>query len=158
MSCRKWKAEIFRWHEGWLDRESEAALLSHLSRCAQCRNVADKSSEIGRLLAESPVPAVPPFLKERIVSRVVEEMRQDSWTRALQRFMALFAYFRPAVAGIVLMVGIGLGVFAGSNLSHFINASSARSSYDVLVQAGIEGGGSDSSLDFIWTDANRGGR
>lgn len=158
MSCRKWQIQIIKWHEGWLDHESEAALLSHLSTCVHCRSVADKSSEIGRLVVESPDPSVPPFLKEKIVSRVIEEMRQDSLTRVFHHFTAFFTRFRPALAGIILVLGIGLGVFAGSNLFHFINVGSSGSSYDVVTMAGIEAGASSSSLDFVWTETEGGVR
>lgn len=158
MGCRKWEIQILRWQDGELDQESEAALLRHLETCAHCRITADRFSEIDRLLLESPDPLVPSFLNERIVSRVIEEMQESSYRGAFHHFVASFAYFRPAAAGIILVLGIGLGVLIGLNLSHSINTSSAGSSYDVLAQAGIEDGGRGSSLDFIWTDTDGGGR
>ncbi|MBI5571754.1 MAG: zf-HC2 domain-containing protein [Desulfomonile tiedjei] len=158
MSCRKWQIQIYRLHEGELDRESEAALLQHLGTCASCRADAERFSQIDRVLQRVPEPSMPPFLAERIVTRVIEQIREDSAQSTLRRFFGSFAYFRPAVAGTILILGIGLGVLTGLNLSPSINTRSAGSSYDVLTLAGIEGGGSDSSLDFIWTDADGGGR
>jgi predicted anti-sigma-YlaC factor YlaD len=158
MPCQKWHIQILRWHEGELDHEAEAALLKHLEACARCRTVAENFSQLDGFLLQSPEPPVPPFLSEKIVSRVVEEMRQDSLKGAFQPFAALFAHFRPVLLGIILALGIGLGVLMGLNLSHSINTTPAGSSYDVLALAGMEGGAGDSSLDFIWTDANGGGR
>lgn len=160
MSCRKWEIQIVRWHGGELDQEFEEALLRHLETCSRCRITADTFAKIDRFLLESPDHPVPPFLNEKIVSRVIDEMRQDSLKGTFQHFAAVFAYFRPALAGIILVVGIGLGVLMGLNLSHSINTSSSSSgsSYDVLAFSGIEGGERDSSLDFIWTDTSGGGR
>jgi anti-sigma factor RsiW len=158
MGCREWEVQILRRQEGELDQESEAALLGHLKTCGHCRNTSDRFSEIDRFLIESPEPSVPSFLHQRIVSLVIEEMRQDAEKSTFHHFIAAFAYFRPALAGIILVVGIGLGVLTGLNLSHSRNTSSTGSSYDVLALAGIEGEGSDSSLEAVWTDANGGGR
>jgi predicted anti-sigma-YlaC factor YlaD len=158
MSCHEREIQILRWHEGELDRESEAALLRHLGTCAHCRSTADRFSEIDRLLLASPDPLVPSFLNEKIVASVIEEMRLGLWARGFHHFTACFAYFRPAAVAIILILGIGLGVLTGLSLSHSISPSSACASYDVLAQAGIERGGQGSSLAFIWTDTNGVGR
>ncbi len=158
MSCRKREIQILRWHQGELDHEAEADLLNHLEICAHCRTLADKFLEIDRFLLESPAPAVPPFLNERIVSRVIDEMRQDSLKSAFRHFVAFFAYFRPALVAIILVAGIGLGVLTGLNLFHSMNTNSMGSPYDVLVSSGIEEGRTDSSFDFIWADTNGGRR
>lgn len=158
MGCRKWEIQILRREEGRLDKESEAAFFKHLKTCARCRDTTDRFAEIDRFLLEQPDPLIPSFLNERIVSRVTEEMREGSYKGAFYHFIASFAYFRPAAAGIILVLGIGVGVLIGLSLSHSIDTSSAGSSYDVLAQAGIEGGGRGASLDFIWTDTVGGGR
>ena len=158
MSCRKWQIQILRWQEEELDRESEAALLQHLETCASCRDAADTFSQIDRILLGMPQPSAPPLFRESIVSRVIEQMREDSAKSTLSRFFGSLAYFRPAVAGIILVLGIGLGVLTGLNVSYSINTRSTSTACDVLTLAGIEGTGSDSSLDFIWTDPSGGGR
>jgi hypothetical protein len=158
MSCRKWQIKIFRWQEGDLNPKDEAALLRHLETCVHCRTSAEKFLELDRLFLKSPEPAVPPFLNERIISSVIEEMRSNSWKSAFYRFIDSFASFRPAIVGTILVLGIGLGVLTGLNLSHSINPSSTTSSYDLLALAGTEDGPSVSSLDSIWTDTSGGGR
>jgi anti-sigma factor RsiW len=158
MSCRKWQIKIFRWQEGDLNPKDEAALLRHLETCVHCRTSAEKFLELDRLFLKSPEPAVPPFLNERIISSVIEEMRSNSWKSAFYRFIDSFASFRPAIVGTILVLGIGLGVLTGLNLSHSINLSSTTSSYDLLALAGTEDGPSVSSLDSIWTDTSGGGR
>ena len=158
MSCRNWEVQILRWHEGQLDQKSEATLLRHLETCADCRKISDKFSEIDRFLLESLEPPSPYFLNERIVSRVTEQMRQDAAKSPWHSFITSFAYVRPALAGIILLVGVGLGVLTGLNLSHSIITTSTGSSYDVLASSGIEGGRSDASFDFIWADTDGGRR
>jgi anti-sigma factor RsiW len=158
MRCQKWHIQILRWQDGELDHEAEAALLRHLETCAHCRIAAEKFSELDRFLLEVPAPPVPTFLSERIIAQVTDEMRQDSLKGAFHHFTAFFTNFRPALVGIILALGIGLGVLMGLNLSHSISTSPAGASYDVLALAGMESGGGDSSLDFIWTDANGGAR
>jgi anti-sigma factor RsiW len=158
MSCRKWEVQILRSHEGQLDEKSEATLVRHLETCAHCRNAYERFSEIDRLLLESREPSPPYFLNERIVSRVIEQMHQDAAKSPWHRFIPSFAYVRPALAGIILLVGVGLGVWTGLNLAHSITINSMGSSYDVLASSGIEGGRSDSSFDFIWADTNGGRR
>lgn len=154
MNCLKWEIQILRWHEGELDQEAEARLLRHLESCARCRSSANKFSKIDRFLLESPDVPIPSFLNEKIVSRVIEEMQKSSF----HRFIASFAYFRPAVAGLILVLGIGVGGWTGLNLSHSMNTISTSHSYDVLALAGIAGEEPDTSLGFLWTESNGGER
>jgi anti-sigma factor RsiW len=158
MSCRKWQIIIFRWQEGELNPNEEAALLRHLENCVHCRASAEKFLELDRLFVRSPDPAVPPFLNQRIISSVIEEMSSNSWRSTLYRFIDSLAFFRPALAVLILVLGLGLGVLTGLNLSHSINLSSTASSYDLLALAGTEDGPSASSLDSIWTGTSGGGR
>jgi anti-sigma factor RsiW len=158
MSCRKWQIKIFRWQEGDLNPKDEAALLRHLETCVHCRTSAEKFLELDRLFLKSPEPAVPPFLNERIISSVIEEMRSNSWKSAFYGVISSLAPFRPALAVLILALGLGLGVLTGLNLSHSISLTSAAPSYDLLALAGTEDGPSASSLDSIWTDTSGGGR
>ncbi len=158
MSCRKWQIQILRSQEGELNFKDEAALLSHLETCVHCGSAAEKFARIDHLFLKSPEPSVPPFLNERIVSRVTEEMRLGPWKSNLHRFMASFAYFRPALAGMMLVLGIGLGILTGLNLSHSIIPGSMSPSYDLLALAGTADETHAPSLDSIWTDTRGGGR
>jgi len=110
-----------------------------------------------RLFLQSREPPLPPLLNERIVSSVVEEMRQDCLRGPLSRLIGLRALFRHAIAGAALMAGIGLGALAGWHLAQSIAGDLLCPSYDLLLLAGVEGRESGSSLDFIWTDNNVGG-
>ncbi|MGO9117995.1 MAG: anti-sigma factor family protein [Desulfomonilaceae bacterium] len=158
MSCRKWQIKMFRWQEGELNPNDEAALFRHLETCVHCRTSAEKFLELDRLFVRSPDPPLPPFLNQRIISSVIEEMRSNSWKSTFYPFVDSFAFFRPALAVLILVLGLGLGVLTGLNLSHSINLSSTASSYDLLALAGTDDGPSASSLDSIWTDTSGGGR
>jgi anti-sigma factor RsiW len=152
MSCRKWEILILRWHEGELDQETESRLLPHLEICAHCRDLAKKFSEIDSLFLTSQEPSLPHFLNAKIVNTVAEQMRRDSANGVVLRFLRSFASFRPAVAGVVLVLGVGLGVLTGWDLSRSITRNATDVSYDLLSLAGLEGEASGSSLEFIWTD------
>ncbi len=144
--------------EGELNPNDEAALLRHLETCVRCRTSAEKFLELDRLFMKCPEPPVPPFLNQRIISSVTEEMRSNSWKSTFYRLIDSFASFRAALAVLILALGIGLGVLTGLNLSHSIHLSSTASTYDLLALAGTEDGPSASSLDSIWTDTSGGGR
>lgn len=158
MPCQKWHIQIVRWQEGELDREAETALMRHLNACARCRSVAENFSQLDNFLLEAPDPLVPAFLNERIIAQVADEMRQDSLKGAFRFPRRFLAFLRPALLATVLLLGIGLGVLTGLNLSHSIITSPTGPSYDVLAVAGMENSRSASSLDFIWADAEGGGR
>jgi len=154
MSCRKWEIQILRWHEGALDEKAEAPLLQHLGSCVRCRTLAGKFSALDSLFVSCQEPSLPPFLREKIISSVTEVMRQDSVRGVFSHHFRFLASFRPAIAGIVLMLGIGLGVVAGWNLAQSVSRIAAVSSYDLLSVAGFGGVESGSSLEFIWTDSD----
>jgi hypothetical protein len=154
MSCRKWEVQILRWHEGTLDHRAAARLFQHLGICIHCRTLADKFLDIDRLFLKSPEPSLPPFLKERIVSSVSEAMLQVPEKGIFSHFFSSLAPFRPAIAGALLVLGIGLGVLTGWDLARSMAKDVVRPSHDLLSLAGIEGEGSGSSLEFMWTDNN----
>jgi hypothetical protein len=154
MSCRQWEVQILKWHEGALDKGAEARLLRHLENCVRCGTLADQFSEVDSLFSSSAEPSLPPFLKERIVSTVSEAMRQDSTRGTFSRFFSFFPSFRPAIAGAALMLGIGLGFVTGWDLARSMIGNSAGSSHDLISLAVLGDEGSDSSLEFIWTDGN----
>ena len=158
MSCRKWQVRILRMREEKLGQEDEAALARHLEGCARCRGMAEKFSLVDKALLQSPEPPMPPFLKEKIVSHVIGVMREESLGRRFLPSLGFLNYFRPMVPGVVLVFGIVLGIWTGLNLSRSINSNFTGSSYDLLTQAGIGARERGSSLDFIWTDGNGGGR
>ena len=152
MSCRKWEVQILRWHDGTLDDVAEARLVQHIGTCLRCRSLAEKSPDLDSLFLESQEPSLPPFLKERIVATVSEAIQEDSRRGVVSRFFNLLVSLRPAVAGALLVLGIGLGVVTGWNLAQSV--SRGDTSYDLLSLAGFGSDGSGSSLEFIWTDSN----
>ncbi len=154
MSCRKWEIQILRWHEGLLDKVAEARLLRHLARCVHCRRLADKFSVVDGLLVDSQATPLPPFLKEKIVSSVTETMRQDSMSTIFSGPYVFAASFRSVLVGAVFLLGIGLGIATGWDLAKSVTNDCSGTPYDLLSLAGIEGNGSGSSLEFIWTDTN----
>lgn len=153
MRCQEWEKQILRLHEKALDREAQALLLRHLESCVHCRALAEKSSELDGLFAESGEPSLPPFLKDRIVSSVSEAMREDSTRSAFSRFFGSFISLRPLVAAIVLVLGVGLGLFSGWNLARSITMSGKASSDDLISLAVNGDAGNGSYLEFILADS-----
>lgn len=159
MSCGKWEIQILRWQEGMLDQGAEGRLMQHLKSCPHCRSLADKFPELDGLFSKCEEPALPPVLKEKIVGTVTEAIREDSMGGSFWRFFSIFDSFKPAVVGVVLVLGIGLGIFTGWNLARSTAKEAAVSSHDLLSLAGFGGSETGSSLDFIWTDTSeRAGR
>jgi hypothetical protein len=154
MGCRKWEVQVLKRHEGTQAPGAEARLMRHLELCARCRTLAEKFSELDSLFSTSREPSLPPFLKERIVICVSEAMRQDAVKGVFSRFFGLFVSFRPAVAGAVLVLGIGLGVISGWNLARSMTGDGLASSHDLLSLAGFGDPGGGSFLEFILTDSN----
>lgn len=155
MSCRKWEVQILRWHEGSLDQAAEARILRHLEICTHCRALAERFAQLDSLLVKFEEPSLPPFLKDRIVGTVLEEMREDSTRGIFRHLFGFLASFRAALVGAILVLGIGLGIAAGWDLARSITpAGGAVSSSDLVSLAGLGGEGSGSSLEFIWTDSN----
>lgn len=154
MSCLRWEVQILRWQKGELDRQAEALLLKHLENCINCRSLAEKFSDVDKLLMQSTESSLPPFLKERIVSAIAEEMRQDSTRGAVSHFFDFLVSLRPAVAGAVLVLGVLLGVATGWSLAKSVLRDTNASSYDLLSLAQFGGAESGSSLEFLWTDSN----
>ncbi len=154
MSCRKWQIQILRLHEGALDEEAQALLLQHLGICIHCRTLADKYTEIDGLFLNSEEPSLPPFLKEKIVNSVSDEMHQDSMSGIFSRFYRFLVSFRPAVAGAVFVLGIGLGAVTGWTLAQTVFDRATVPSHDLLSLAGFGDSSSGSFLEFIWTDNN----
>jgi hypothetical protein len=156
MSCRKWQVQILRWHEGALDEEAEALLLQHLGSCVHCRTLADKYTQIDGLFLNSEEPSLPPLLKEKIVNSVSEAMKQDSTRSIFSNFFRFLASFRPAVAGAVFVLGIGLGAVTGWTLAQSVFEGATVHSHDLLSLAGFGDSSDGSFLEFIWTDHNGG--
>ncbi len=156
MSCRKWEAQILRWQEGGLDQGAEGRLQQHLESCVRCRTLADKFSELDGLFSKCREPSLPPFLTEKIVSALSEEIRADSMRGIFSRFFGFFDSFRPAVVGAVLVLGIVLGAMTGWNLAQSVSREATVSSHDLLSLAGFGASETGTPLEFIWTDSSEG--
>ena len=72
------------------------------------------------------------------------------------QFFGFFHSFRPAVVGAVLVLGIVLGAMTGWNLAQSVAKETTASSHDLLSLAGFGASGTDTSLEFIWTDSSEG--
>lgn len=158
MSCRKWELQILRWQEGELDKGIEERVLQHLESCVRCRTLAKQFSEVDSLVSNCGEPALPPFLREKVVSTVSEVIRQDPMRGTFSRFFSFLDFCKPAVAGAILVLGIGLGVVTGWNLAQSMTRNGTGSSYDLLSLAGLGGEENGSSLEFIWSDNGRTGQ
>lgn len=155
MNCRKCEIHILRKSLGELDQKAEARLLLHLETCKRCQAISEKFSEIDGLFSKCPETPLPPFLKERMFGVVSEAMREDSTRSWLGRFFSLFAPCKPAIAGLVLMIGIGIGIATGWNLAHSIFREASSPSHDLLSLADFTSPGTGVRMDFIWSENNR---
>ena len=152
MRCRKWEVRISRWHAGDLEQKDEAALLRHLNACPRCRGVEEQFREVERFLESSPQLAVPPFLNEKIVLRVREEMdqRTEGVVSAFLRFR--FRFVRNALILGLSTAGVLLGVVVGSSLIQSFQPPEGAGHFDLIATVLPNGADADSTFEFIWTD------
>ena len=152
MRCRKWEVWISRWHTGDLGPEDEAALLKHLAACPRCRAVEEQFRAVERLFVRSPAPPVPPFLNEKIVLRVREEMRQRTEGFFTRLLLFRFHFVRHALILGLSTAGVLLGVVVGSSLTQSFRTPAGARPFDVVSCVLPSESAAGSTFEFIWTD------
>ena len=157
MGCRKWQIMISRRHRGEISAREEQALLRHLKVCDECRDLERQFREVERFLAESVEPAFPPFLHQRIVARVSEEMRRDAEPGFFGRLLWPLGALRPLLAAGLMLTGIFLGIWTGTNLAGSLGSVSRTPSHDLVSLAMGNGAVFDPEFEFLWSERSKDG-
>ncbi|MEO0068953.1 MAG: zf-HC2 domain-containing protein [candidate division WOR-3 bacterium] len=110
MKCAKVKRMLSSFLDGELKGKAKLDLEAHLTQCSDCRNELAGLKEDRELMSSVSVPELSPYFLTRTVARIRElnEQKEPVWARRL---------VYQAGAAVLVLLGIGLGLFLGSNLA-----------------------------------------
>ncbi len=157
MACGKWQVLISRRHRSDICAQEERALLDHLKVCDECSELEQKFERVEHFLAESLEPEIPQFLHQRIVARVSEEMRRDAEAGLLGRLLRPFAILRPVLAAGLMLTGIFLGIWTGTNLAGSLSSVPSPPAQDLVTLAMGNGAVVDQEFEFLWSERPKDG-
>jgi anti-sigma factor RsiW len=117
--------------EGVLEPDRDARVRSHLSSCAQCRDVVDQLAGITTMLSSLPEPSMPDDVSARIEASIAHmQQERAGYVRGAQQgpvrpkrnwFTNLFAGRPQLLAGAAVLV-VGL-IFTGGFLATELNSN-----------------------------------
>ncbi|MEO0019957.1 MAG: zf-HC2 domain-containing protein [candidate division WOR-3 bacterium] len=110
MKCAKVKRMLSSFLDGELKGKAKLDLEAHLTQCSDCRNELAGLKADRELLSSVSVPELSPYFLTRTVARIRELNDQKEWVWARR-----LVY--QAGAAVLVLLGIGLGLFLGSNLA-----------------------------------------
>lgn len=135
MSCEDRQIQISRFLRGDLSDPEIEPLLKHLEKCEECRIAEREFKSVERFLSGSGDPVVPPFLNQRIVARITEEMAADANAGILSGLFRPFLALKPMRAAGVMAAALFLGVLTGANLLSSFNDVRRHPQSDVIALA-----------------------
>ncbi len=108
--CSKVKTLLSSFLDGELKGEVKVDVELHLAQCPDCRNELALLKADREVLTSVSVPELSPYFLTKTFARIRElkERKEPFWTRR-------FVY--QAGAAFLVLLGIGLGIFLGSNLA-----------------------------------------
>ncbi|GLW64627.1 hypothetical protein Arub01_28710 [Actinomadura rubrobrunea] len=115
--------------EGLLDDDQAASATAHLDTCAECRERSEELSDVSRILAEAPVPAMPADLASRIDSALAAESMHNAAVVSLeQRRRRRHWQILSAAAAAAVVIGgggtVGYQLLGGSSEGGHTTAAS----------------------------------
>ncbi|MBI5251990.1 MAG: zf-HC2 domain-containing protein [Desulfomonile tiedjei] len=152
MNCKDRQIQISQFHRGELSDPEVESLLEHLEKCDECRMADREFKHVEHFLRSSADPPVPPFLNQRIIARVTEEMRKDRNAGILARLFAPLRVLKPLHAAGVIMVALCLGMLTGSNLLYSFNGIHLPQQDDVVSLVFGNNSSDPASFDFLYKD------
>lgn len=110
MKCAKVKRMLSTFLDGELPDKAKLDVETHLTQCSDCRSELASLKADRELLSSVSVPELSPYFLTRTVARIRElkEQKEPVWERRL---------IYQAGAAVLVILGIGLGLFLGSNLA-----------------------------------------
>ncbi|MFC6883645.1 MULTISPECIES: anti-sigma factor family protein [Actinomadura] len=98
--------------EGLLEDDQAASVSAHLDTCAECRERSADLADVSRILAEAPVPSLPPDLAERIDTAIAAESLETATVVSLEQRRGR-RHWRILSAAAATVVVLGGGAVAG---------------------------------------------
>ena len=94
--------------EGLLEDDRAASVNAHLDTCAECRERSADLADVSRILAEAPVPSMPPELASRIDSAIAAESLNSATVVSMERRRRARPWrILSAAAATVIVLGGG---------------------------------------------------
>lgn len=97
--CSGFEPLLERWADGEAAADESLRVREHLSECPACRLALRAATELHRRIAQSPAPAPPPDLEDRIHRALADRPRRRAWIPVLAAAAILAAallLLRPA--------------------------------------------------------------
>lgn len=113
MKCRSVQKKLSAYQDGELKPLEQEALSRHLLSCRSCREEYEQLDRVWRTLGGLEEIHPDPWFYQQVV-RKIKEHREHGLLPALQRVFQ--TYGAPAIASIILVIGLAAGSYLGSNL------------------------------------------
>ncbi|MBO2461301.1 anti-sigma factor family protein [Actinomadura violacea] len=98
--------------EGLLEDDQAASVNAHLESCAECRDRSADLADVSRILAEAPVPSMPPELAERIDTAIAAESMHSATVVSMEQRRGR-RHWRILSAAAATIVVLGGGATVG---------------------------------------------
>ena len=106
------KKRLSAYQDGELKPREEKELRRHLQDCHSCKEAYENLERVWQAIGRLEEIRPDPWFYRQLVGRIHE--RKHGWLPALRRVFQFVG--APAVASIILILGIGAGIHLGSNL------------------------------------------
>jgi len=127
MNCRRIRKRLSAFQDGEIGREERERIAAHLEGCASCRSAYAELGEIWQSLERIPEIEVSAGFEGRLFDRIDAagpELRV--WWRFPWVDWVYRAYPAPAMAAVVLLVGMVLGGYLGNALVSGFSSAPAQ--------------------------------
>jgi anti-sigma factor RsiW len=114
MKCRSVQKKLSAYQDGELKPLEQEALSRHLLSCRSCRKEHEQLDRVWRTLGGLEEIRPDPWFYAQLV-RKIKEHREHGLLPVLQRVFQ--TYGAPAIASIILVIGLAAGSYLGSNLA-----------------------------------------
>jgi hypothetical protein len=117
LRCREVQQALKSFHAQKLDAEACAAVETHLSHCAKCRNAA-RGLSLTRVLkaaAQAPVPGPSDFFITRLNAALADCPAPRPSVTMAELLTQTGLRLAPALAAMVMLISVGSGYLAASN-------------------------------------------
>ncbi|MBU1109605.1 MAG: zf-HC2 domain-containing protein [Candidatus Riflebacteria bacterium] len=117
MDCKQVKNMFSEYLDGSLAADQREQLEDHLEKCAECRLECDSLLDSWEMLTDYEVPQVGDQFTRQVIEKVHAKSVEFSETGFLTRLLAVFSLRNfssvPALASLVVLIGIGYFLLSG---------------------------------------------
>jgi anti-sigma factor RsiW len=116
MNCHRIQKRFAAYQDGEIGGEERQRIAAHLEGCADCRSAYAKLEHVWQSLEK--IPEIQTFagFEERLFERIDAAHAPNAWWRFPWVDWVYQAYPAPAMAAVVLLVGVALGGYLGNAL------------------------------------------